>query len=126
VLVIRTEQMSALQASSEICFIDRVVEHIEIFHEEAIAGIEAAELRRRVVVGLARARSHGIDHQDLLTAFVALLFVIAPNFDEHPVIRATLRRSVGEDLGERLVALPRSCWSEARQAADPRAWKAGT
>jgi hypothetical protein len=125
ILTIRSEQMRAFDAATEPAFIDRLVDHLETFHDDSIAGLEAAELRRRVAAGLARARGYRIYQQDLLTAFVSLMFVIAPNFDEHPTIRAILTQSGRyDDRAQRLAGLPQTCWEEARQSSDSRAWQA--
>ena len=41
-------------------------------------------------VGVARARSHGLTYQSSITFFVVMMFEIAPNFDDHPLIRLVL------------------------------------
>jgi hypothetical protein len=47
-------------------------------------------LRKSIVAGLKRARAHGLQTEDLLTEYVLVMFEIAPNFDQHPVIAKVL------------------------------------
>jgi hypothetical protein len=79
--------------------------------------------------GVARGRAHGLTWESSLTKFVALMFVIAPNFDRQPAAAAVLSdASLAPD--ERVDALidrlSERDWRQARAAANAGAWFAAT
>jgi hypothetical protein len=41
--------------------------------------------------GITRGRKYGMTWESALSAFVTLMFVTAPNYDEHPAVRRVLR-----------------------------------
>ena len=53
------------------------------------------EIGRRVRLGLARARAQGFTDPEPATAFVALMFLVAPGFDQQPAIAAAIRSARG-------------------------------
>lgn len=70
--------------------VEHLYDHLCDEQPEAVAELTDAEIRRRCALGLERARSHGIDTPEAITAFVTLMFLISPRFDEHPAIAAVL------------------------------------
>lgn len=79
--------MSALdeQELAELIF-----DHLCDEQPEAVAELRDAEIMRRIRLGIDRARSHDFASEGAITAFVTLMFLVAPNFDEHPRIRKAL------------------------------------
>jgi hypothetical protein len=115
-LKIRHEQMRQLDAIAVDGFLDRVVEHLQERHREAIEGVSAEDLRRGAEAALAVGRGYGLHTEAVLTGFVALSFVISPGFHRQPTINRVLRRmrfDADQSL-DRLTAKTRAAdWEEA-------------
>ena len=100
-LKIRREQFEVFQPVAEAAFVRRVVEHLRDNHADAVVQlpnevilvkqIADERLRRLAKDAIARARGYGMDWESTVTAFVVLMFVAAPNFDEHPLIQRVLK-----------------------------------
>jgi hypothetical protein len=80
--------MSPAEGDEEL--VEHLFEHLCEEQPEVVAGLPDAEILRRCQAGLGRARAHGIDVPEAITAFVALMFLVSPRFDEHPAIAAVL------------------------------------
>lgn len=105
-----------------------VVGHVHKHCRDSVRDIDAASLREMVENGLARARSHGLDRPKALTAFVALMFEIGPNFDQQPEIRAALADTsvpMSERFDVMLSRVSDEAWEEAEANRDPLAWFPG-
>ena len=75
--------------------------------------------------GLARARQYGMTWESNLIAYVALMFEIAPNWDEHPRIQTILNSShiAPENKIDMLMEhTPATIWRDAEQGYDAAAW----
>ncbi|MBL8483164.1 MAG: hypothetical protein JNJ60_13270 [Rhodocyclaceae bacterium] len=124
---IAPSQIDALQDQAETEFVARVTQFLHAKHADAIAGLDAPELERRVRAGIARGRARGFTWQSSLAAFVALMFEIAPNFDLHPAFRRALELPAADETA-RIRAIHRNTtdrdWEEAQDHADPSAWYA--
>jgi len=124
-LKIRNSQMDAFLPKEESEIVDFVVEHLHEEHPGLVKSIDPQSLREMVSNGLARARSHGLRTLAPLTEFVALMFQIAPNFDEQPSIRSALRdTSIPEESRiERMFdTVPDAAWDRAESDYDTAAW----
>lgn len=125
-LVIRQEQMDTLIKGTDEEFVDFLVEHVKEQEPELEEEYDDESLREWVRVGLKRAESHGFQTAADLTAFVSLMFRIAPNFDEQPDIKAVFddRGIPREQCFERLEspAFPKKAWLEAEENYDENAW----
>jgi hypothetical protein len=82
------------------------------------------ELRDRVWMGLARARSHGIRRETTLAGFITMMFVVGPDFDRTPRMAGILAdEAVDPDRRmERVLELPQQAWSDAVEAARAGGW----
>ncbi|MBE7543326.1 MAG: hypothetical protein M9913_18430 [Bryobacteraceae bacterium] len=67
-----------------------IFDHLCDEQPEAVAELRDPEILRRVHLGIDRARTHDLDSDGAITAFVTLMFLVAPNFDQHPRIRKAL------------------------------------
>jgi hypothetical protein len=124
-LKIRAEQMEVFQRRAEEAFVRRVVQHLRSEHAKAIERYDDGLLREIVQEGIGRARRHGLTWESSLTAFVALLFEVAPDFDRHPSIARILQderipanhrvRALVDRIGEEE-------WEEAAGLGDPDRW----
>lgn len=103
--------------------LDAVVDHLCEHQPQEVAGLSDAEIRRRAQIGIDRARQFEFDKPSSVVAFVSLLFVAGPHFDEQPGIRKALTdASIEPDLRiTRLFDNTReSDWEEAERL--PQAW----
>lgn len=126
-LKIRDSQLDAFKPSGDDEVLDFVVEHLECEHRRLVASIPPEDLREMAANGIRRARSHGFSTAADLAAFVAIMFVIAPNFDEHPAIRSALRDDSdrpGDRFDRVFDRAPDSAWAEAERDYDADAWLA--
>jgi hypothetical protein len=101
-----------------------IFDHLCDEQPEAVAELRDAEILSRIHTGIARARSHELSGDGAIMAFVTLMFLVAPNFDEHPRIREALDNTAVEP-GERMRQIFQSTgeadWDEA--AARACAWE---
>jgi hypothetical protein len=142
-LRIRVEQYAAFQPVAETDFASRIAEHLRTEHARTVVRRTAGptlisrfgdeELLTLIRSGIARARSHGLTWESSITAFVVLMFKAAPNFDQHPEIRALLtkdERPEDERLRALLQKTTSAAWTKIREQYDVAAWngseRAGT
>jgi len=106
--------------------IEAVFDHICEHHAEQVAELKDDEILRRAQVAVARARRYGFQEEGSYAAFAALMFLVAPNFDDQPAIQSWLANSRLKP-DERMKQLMRNTreedWEAAGAASDPRAWE---
>lgn len=125
-LTIRQEQMDSLIMGSDEEFVEFLVAHVK----EEYPGIETENddetLREMVRGGIERAGDHELTTAEDITAFISIMFEIAPNFDEQPEIKAVLddEKTPPEERLEKLwtPAVPEEAWEEAEKNYDDNAW----
>jgi hypothetical protein len=138
-LKIRREQFEVFQPVAEAAFVRRVAEHLRDNHADAVVQfpnevilvkqIADERLRRVAHDAITRARTYGLNWESAVTAFVVLMFVTAPNFDEHPLIQRILKdervpaNSRIDQLWERTTD---ENWEAVRKNYDPTAWISGS
>lgn len=106
-------------------FVNFVGRHVQDHCRDSVRDIDPLSLREMVENGLARARSHGLDDPKSLTAFVAIMFEIGPNFDEEPEIRAALADAsvpMAERFDTLLARVSDAAWERAEAQRDSLAW----
>jgi hypothetical protein len=134
-LKIRPEQFAVFQPIAERAFVRRVVEHLRENHADVVVQfpnevmlikqIADEQFYALVRRGIVRARALGMDWESGITAFVVLMFVAAPNFDQHPLIQRVLKdekvtaNSRVEQLWERT---SEENWEAVRKNYDVKAW----
>lgn len=102
---------------------EHVYEHLCEEQPEAVADLKDGEILRRVDIGIERAHSHGWKDPEAITAYVSLMFLISPRFDEQPAIAAALndeRVPEKERIGSLFRKTKESDWDDA--AALGRKW----
>ncbi|HLM02671.1 MAG TPA: hypothetical protein VK400_16575 [Pyrinomonadaceae bacterium] len=75
--------------------------------------------------GIARARNYEMSWESSLTAFVVLMFVIAPNFDQHPNIQRVLKDTTivpDERIDHLWERTSEEDWEKVAQHYDSSAW----
>lgn len=126
--VMRKDHIAALDRAAEEVFASEVVVHLRKNHHKVVGEIPEDKLRQMVEVGIGRARRNRLTMDTSITAFVALMFEVAPNFDEHPRVRQFLveRNTAPDDaifqLSDYLTAKD---WEEASRLYSPSAWREG-
>jgi hypothetical protein len=134
-LKIRPEQSEAFQPVAEAAFVAEVVDYLRKTRPQevvrlpggptTIAEIPDEILSVMVRGGIARARDYGITSSSALAGFVSLMFISAPNFDDHPLLKRALQDN-DTDPNSRLEKLIQDSteqnWEAVRQAYDASAW----
>lgn len=124
-LTIHQDQLERMLTQDEARFIDFVVGHVHQECRNSVRDIDPVSLREMVTNGLARARSHGLRRAKDMTAFVAIMFEIAPNFDEQPDIRRALRDEavpIDQRFDSMVERVPDRAWEEAERNKVSEAW----
>lgn len=125
-LIIRQEQIDLLAMGTDEEFVEFLVEHVKDENYELEEKYDDETLREMVRNGLKRAKRHGFKTAEDLTAFVSIMFAIAPNFDEQPQIKAVLNDEnfPPEARIERLWSpvTTEEAWEEAENNYNENAW----
>jgi hypothetical protein len=106
-------------------FVDFVRRAIRKQCRDNVRDIDETSLKEMIVNGIARARSHGLVSAKDVSAFVALMFEIGPNFDEQLDIRAALRDGaipIKDRFNAMLNSVPDAAWTEAEGNRRSLAW----
>ena len=93
----------------------------------AVRDLPRPQLREMIDRGVARAEAARVDDPHDQLAFVGMMFLKAPNFDEHLVVREALA-AMGDGLPMMNAILARESeqlWREVDEAYDPAAWGLG-
>ena len=125
-LVIRQEQIDILTKGTDDEWVNFLVEHVKSEDPDLANKYTDDELRRMVKSGIERSEGHGLTCAEVQSAFVSIMFKIAPNFDEQPEIKAVLEdeRFRQSQRMENLwsPAVPDEVWDKAIEARDDSAW----
>jgi hypothetical protein len=135
---IKSEQIRMFQPEAEAAFREQVFEYVKKNHAaDGVATVHGKSrvgelpdkwLRQMVEDGIRRGRQYRIEWQSTLQTFVVLLFMTAPNFDEHPKVSSffvgagTVDDAALESLLEEMTD---EDWDEVEKNYDPKAWNLG-
>jgi hypothetical protein len=126
-LVIRQEQIDTLIKGTDDEWVEFLVANAKKEDPEIVNNYDDDTLRRMVRVGIRKSDSYGFTTAKDQSAFVAVMFKVAPNFDQQPEIKAVLDE---EQLPpsyrwDKLwsTAVPDEVWEKAKEEYDPEAWK---
>jgi hypothetical protein len=92
-MIIREEQIKALADAFRQETVNRIVEHLDENHHEAIKDVSRPDLFERVEDGIKRAEAFGFQTESCMAWYVAMLFEISPRFDEQETINKFLADS---------------------------------
>jgi hypothetical protein len=134
-LKIRPEQYEVFKPVAEEVFTREIVAYLRKAYADrvvklpngptTIEGLSEEKLRLMVKGGITRARRYDLTGKASLITFVVIMFLTAPNFDEHPLIKHVLTsQSVPPDarideLWQRTVD---QNWVAVRTSYDPEVW----
>ncbi len=124
-LVVRQQQINNFLLRDENKFIRFVMEHIRENHPHRVAECPEKLLEEMVRFGVERARTHGFERAEDLTAFIAVMFKIAPNFDEQTEIRQVLddsKISINNKFEWLWNTTSDEAWEEAKKNCKTEIW----
>ncbi len=88
--VLKTAQIQHFIAADENELVDVIAKSIRLANGTRVAGYDDKELGAMVKIGIGRARTHGLTRAESIAAFVAVMFEVAPRFDEQAEIAEVL------------------------------------
>lgn len=125
-LIVRAEQFEKIIKYSDEDFVNYLFGYLKNNHGETIGKRSDTALRKMIRGGIKRAAGHDIEKVADTQNFIAKMFEIAPNFDEHSEIKAVLDDETLPPR-ERLEKLDSSfitkeVWAEAKNNYNEKAW----
>ncbi len=135
-MIIRSEQIDIFQPEAEKQFVKRVSDYIGKEYADFVIPFDDSELEikripievfeKMVKAGIERAGTYGLDWESAIVSFVSLMFITAPNFDQHPCFRESLN-SFESDPNFRIDELTKNSteedWEIVHQNYDINAWE---
>ncbi len=124
-LVIRKEQIQQLIAPDELSLVRLIRNLIREGNPERVKGYSDQLLDWMIRIGILRAESRGLSLAEDVAAFVAVMFEIAPNFDEHTEIDKALNGDsfpVAERFRQLFEHVSEEAWGEAEQNYNSKVW----
>jgi len=124
-VVIRREQYAAFTAQAEHNFEQAVLRMLRDSHATCVAEYPDDRLLLLVRAAIARARRIGLTIQSSIGLYIALMFEIAPNFDESAAIRRILLDPTSTpdlQIGYLAALVSSDDWRAAELAADRAFW----
>lgn len=85
--LLKTTQIQLFIASDENQLVEVIAQSIRAANGERVAGYDDKDLGSMVKIGIERARSHELTRAEDIAAYVAVMFEVAPRFDEQPEFR---------------------------------------
>lgn len=124
-LIIRKDQIQSFIADSDEELNSEVAKAVRYAVGDRVAPYDDAELEKMVVIGIDRARANKLTAPEDIAAFVAIMFEVAPRFDEQQEVRAALDNNAFT-MGERLARLfdmtTDAPWIDAERRYDDSFW----
>jgi hypothetical protein len=124
-LVIRKKQIQEFIATNDDQLAKVVAEAVREANGDRVAEYDDSELARMARIGIDRARSRGLFNAEDIAAFVAIMFEIAPRFDEQPEIDAAFKDArLPPELRFKMLfqMVPDAAWAEAGKRYDDSFW----
>ena len=89
-LIIREEQIQYFIAADEEQLVEAISQSIRGTNPARVADYDDKKLGKMIRIGIERAKSHELTRGQDIAAFVAVMFEIAPKFDEQKEIKMVL------------------------------------
>ncbi|CAN5783866.1 hypothetical protein BH24ACI3_BH24ACI3_02970 [soil metagenome] len=126
-LVIRNDQIEKFIRGDGDDFVEHLVAHRKKEDPDIVTEYDDDQLRNMVRIGINKAENYGFQKSKDQSAFVAIMFEIAPNFDTQPEINVVLKDDSldAEAKFEKLwsPAVPDEAWEKAADEYDEAAWQ---
>ena len=127
-LVIRKDQIQHFIAADDAQLAVVVAEAVRKANGERVAEYGDKELAAMVKIGIERARTHELTKAEDIAAYVAVMFEVAPRFDEQPDIRTLLNdASFSPEIRfyQLFERIQEKSWQEAEKRYDDSFWFGG-
>lgn len=101
--------------------------HLRNYHAKVVQHLDREILQSRISVTITRGRGYGLQTISDLAGFAALMFELAPNFDEHPSFQKILSdKQILPELKLRRLSqtISEKDWREAMSRYDRSFWRA--
>ena len=124
-LVIRQQQIQAMVAGDDRELEALVAEAVKNSCPRRLDGYDDADAAAMVRTAIARARSHGLERAEDVAAFAAVMFEIAPNFDEQAEVKLVLADSKfapSDRFAQLFERVSDDAWAEAEKRYDELVW----
>lgn len=124
-LIIRKEQIQHFIAETDAELVALIAGIVREANSERVADYSDETIQTMVRVGVERARAHDFERAEDIAAFVAVMFEIAPNFDENEEVRAILEDrnfSIEERFKQLWGRTSDELWTELENRYDARVW----
>src|SRR5687767_11873113 len=124
-LVIRKEQIQEFIARDETELVEVICRTVREANGERANGYTDADLAAMVRIGIDRARSHGLTGAEHIAAFVAIMFEVAPRFDEQRDIKQILEDTnfpIETRIDNLFTCLDEVPWIEAQNNYEDSFW----
>ncbi len=125
-LDLESAQLEKCGAAIERDLVQVIYWHLRNYHAKVVQFIKRDQLEGRIAIAIERGRTYGFQTVSDLAGFSALMFELAPNFDEHPSFQRVLRdtgilpelklRRLSQTISER-------DWREAMSLYNRQAWR---
>ena len=124
-LIIREEQIQHFIATDEMQLVEVIIRAVRQANPERVVGYEDKKLEKMVKIGIERAKSHELNRGQDIAAFVAVMFEIAPKFDEQEEIKTILSDPLfppGERFYQIFERVSDEAWLEAEKLYEDTYW----
>lgn len=125
-LDLESAQLEKCGAAIERDLVKVIYWHLRNYHAKAVQFIRRDQLENRIAIAIDRGRSYGFQTVSDLAGFSALMFELAPNFDEHSSFQRVLRDGkIMPELKLRRLSqtISEKDWREAMGLYDRQAWQ---
>ena len=102
-----------------------VAEAVRAANAERVENYDAEVLKSMIKTAIARARSHDLTKAEDIAAFAAVMFEVAPNFDEQPDVKLVLSDPTfppAERFYQLFERVNDESWAEAEKRYDELVW----
>lgn len=123
--IIKNKQIQHFIASDENQLASVIAGSIRLANGGRVASYSDKELASMVKIGIERARSHGLNRAEDIAAFVAIMFEVAPRFDEQNEIREVLadtKLTPEMRLSLLFDRVPEGAWINAQKKYEDSFW----
>ena len=124
-ILLRQEHKDSAENLAELNFSIRLRDYLRDEIPEDIEDLQPNTLQYMIVAGIRRAKSHGLITEANITAWVQIMFQIAPNFDQQAAIRDALENCPNNHKDKLDYVFDHTSdddWDKAEDIYDADAW----
>ncbi len=124
-LNVRKEQIQRFIAKDDSEVVKLIVQTIRDANPERVSIYDDKKMEEMVKIGIERAEFHDLEQVEDIAAFVAIMFEVAPNFDEQEEIMnvfADTNYTASENLANLWKRTSDEAWEEAEKSYKANIW----